>query len=270
MKKAITRIKGILLALAYAVLYPVIEFVAYRVFVLWHHINGKLSPAEIVKSANKNSFKLSITISIVALLIYIGICKIRKKKVSEYIHIKKSPLMIFIMAAIVAVGARLIVEVYCTFIQNLDVFKKSIIESATVAPRLSGRLEFAIAFFSILVAAPIFEEFLFRGLIMGELKKVVRPWVAILIQAIIFGLSHGAIFQIPYTIFIGLLLGIIYHRTNNIMAPVVCHQVYNYSATLMLSELSKKGAVVFVTVAMVILSLSMFYIIANTQIERKN
>lgn len=270
MNKEITRIKGILLALVYAVLYPIIELVTYRVFILWHQISGKFTSTEIAKSLNKNSFVLSITVSLISLLIYWGICKFRKKKVSEYIHIKKSPLMIFIMAVIVAIGARILVEVYCTLIQNLEVFKKSIIESATAAPRLSTRLEFAIAFFSILIAAPIFEEFLFRGLIMGELKKVMRPWVAILLQAVIFGLSHGAIFQVPYTIFIGLLLGIIYHRTNNIIAPIVCHLVYNYSATLMLSEISKSGTVVFVTVAMAILSLSMFYIIANTQIERKN
>ena len=269
MKSAMTRIKGILLALMYAALYPVIELAIYRIYILWHYLGGKLNATEIGKLANKNSFAISIAISAISILIYLVILRIRKKNLSEYIQIKKTPIMIFVMAAIVAIGTRFAVEVYCTLIQSLDIFKKSIIESATVAPRLYTRMEFAISFFSVLVAAPLFEEFLFRALIMGELKKVVRPWIAIVIQAILFGFSHGAVFQIPYTIFIGLLLGIIYHRTKNIMVPIICHSVYNFSATLILGGAAMRSNVVFITVSVVLMSLSMFYIIANTQTERK-
>ena len=143
MKSAMTRIKGILLALMYAALYPIIELTAYRIYILWLHLGGGLSASEIEKIANKNSFAISIVISAVSIMIYLGICKLRKKKFSEYIQVKKTPLMIFVMAAIVAIGTRLAVEVYCTLIQSLEIFKKSIIESATVAPRLSTRLEFS-------------------------------------------------------------------------------------------------------------------------------
>lgn len=270
MKSAVKRVKGILLGLMYTALYPIIRFVTYFMYILYLKLGGRFSATEVEKSANENSFALSIVISVVSALIYLGVCKLRKKNISEYIQIRKAPLMIFIMAAIVAISARLMVEVYCTLIRNVEVFRKSIIESATVAPRLSTRLDFAIAFFSVLIAAPIFEEFLFRGLIMGELKKVMRPWAAILIQAVLFGISHGSLFQIPYTMLIGLLLGIIYHRTKTVIAPIICHSVYNFSATLMLSEISNRGNIVFMSVAVVLLALSMFYIIANTQTERKN
>ena len=168
------------------------------------------------------------------------------------------------MSAAVALGTRLIVAVYYYFIQNVDVFRKSIIESATVEPRLYGTMDFAIAFFSILVVAPLFEEFLFRGLIMGELKKIMRPWAAILIQAIIFGLSHGFLFQSVFAAFMGIFLGILYHRTKNIFAAAVCHSMFNLTSPLMLDNLALGGSVMFVIIGVVIIGIGLFYVYANT------
>ena len=86
MKRAITRIKGILLALTYAVLYPVIGFVTYFIYAHWLKMGGRLSATEIEKSANDNTFALSVIISLVSVWIYLLICKFRKKEISEYIE----------------------------------------------------------------------------------------------------------------------------------------------------------------------------------------
>ncbi len=264
MKSAVKRVKGIFLALMYAVLYPIIRFVTYFMYILYLKLGGRLSATEIEKSANDNSFALSIIIAIVAMWIYLVICKLRKKDISEYIHTKKVPLMIFIMSAVAALGTRLIVAVYYNLIQNVEVFQKSIIESAVVEPRLYSRMDFAIAFFSVLIVAPLFEEFLFRGLIMGELKKIMRPWAAILIQAIIFGVSHGFLFQSVFAAFMGIFVGIIYHRTKNILAAAVCHGVFNFTSPLMLENLAISGSVIFTLIGIVVTGLALFYIYSNT------
>ncbi len=264
MKRAISRIKGLFFALTYAVLYPIVGFVIYLIYTQWLKMGGKLSATEIEKSANDNTFALSVIISLVSIWVYLLICKFRKKDISEYIHTRKVPLMIFLMSAVVALGTRLIVAVYYYLIQNVEVFEKSIIESAVVAPRLSTRMDFAIAFFSVLIVAPLFEEFLFRGLIMGELKKIMRPWAAILLQAIIFGVSHGLLFQSIFTAFIGIFLGIIYHRTKNIFAAAVCHGVFNFTSALMLRNLAISGSIVFAAIGIVVTGLGLFYIYANS------
>ena len=264
MNRTITRIKGVLLALAYAVIYRIIGYAISLLYTVWLKVGGNLSTTEIMKSANDNSFALSVIISLVSVWAYILLCRFRKKEISEYIHTEKIPLMLFVMSAVVALGGRLIVTVYYNLIQNVDIFRKSVIESATVEPRLYSRMDFAIAFFSILIVAPLFEEFLFRGLIMGELKKIMRPWAAILIQAVIFGVAHGFLFQSVFTGFLGILLGIVYHRTKNIFATAFCHSIFNITSSFMLKNLAFRGTIIFVTIGIVVTGLGLFYIYANT------
>ncbi len=264
MKRVLNRTKGIFLALAYAVLYPVIGFFVYLIYAQWLRMGGDLTASEIETITNNKSFALAVIISLVSVWIYLLICKLRKKEISEYIHTKKAPLMIFAMSAVVAIGTRIIVMVYYYLVQNVAVFEKSIVESASVEPRLYSRMDYAIAFFSILIVAPLFEEFLFRGFIMGELKKVMRPWAAILLQAVIFGASHGFLFQSVFAAFAGLFIGIIYHRTKNIFSAALCHSVFNFTSVFMLTGIGIQGSILFVAIGIVVTGLGLFYIYANT------
>lgn len=55
---------------------------------------------------------------------------------------------------------------------------------------IGTQYEFALAFISLVVVAPIAEELLFRGYLFGKLRKHVKLWVAILITSLLFGLVH--------------------------------------------------------------------------------
>ena len=84
----------------------------------------------------------------------------------------------------------------------------------------------------ICILGPISEELLFRGLIL----RGVRPWgkqAAILVSALVFGLFHGNVVQIPFAFAVGMVLGyvtvefsitwaIVLHIFNNmIMADLI-------------------------------------------------
>ena len=56
------------------------------------------------------------------------------------------------------------------------------------------------------VLAPIWEELLFRGYILGSLRPYGKRF-AIWISAILFGLFHGNLLQTPYALLMGLVLG---------------------------------------------------------------
>ena len=264
MKSALKRIKGLLLALMYAVIYPIVGILIYFLYALWYNIGGNLTATEIEKSANDDSFALSIIIAIVAVWIYLIICKLRRKDISEYIHTKKIPLMISVMSVVAVIGGRLIVAVYYNLVEGVALFEKSIAESAATTPNLSSGWDYVIALFGVLVVAPLFEEFLFRGLVMGELKKIMRPWAAIIIQAVLFGVLHGYLFQGVFAGFMGIFLGIIYHRTKNIGTAAVCHGIFNLTSPLMLTGLAMRGNIVFAVIGIVLMALSLFYIYANT------
>jgi membrane protease YdiL (CAAX protease family) len=56
------------------------------------------------------------------------------------------------------------------------------------------------------VFAPFFEEILFRGLVMRHLQPYGKK-LAIIGSALLFGIFHGNIVQIPYAFVVGLVLG---------------------------------------------------------------
>ena len=74
------------------------------------------------------------------------------------------------------------------------------IESATTQPNTLSW------FLYVGVFAPVFEELIFRGAVMQSLKPFGKKF-AILGAAILFGLFHGNLFQSPYAILVGMVLG---------------------------------------------------------------
>lgn len=78
------------------------------------------------------------------------------------------------------------------------------------------------------VLGPVVEEAVFRESLLGELLlQKVTPWKAILISALLFGLIHGNPAQIPAACIIGLLLGVVYWKTGNIVLPILLHIANN-------------------------------------------
>lgn len=84
-------------------------------------------------------------------------------------------------------------------------------------------LWFACVTVSILV--PIFEEFLFRGVILTRFMNWFSMMGGLSIMAICFGVLHGADF-IGATIF-GFLCGMLYLKFKNIWAPILVHFLNN-------------------------------------------
>lgn len=57
---------------------------------------------------------------------------------------------------------------------------------------INTQVEYIMAFIMLVVIAPIAEELLFRGYLLGKLRKYTKLWIAILITSVLFGLVHFA------------------------------------------------------------------------------
>lgn len=75
-------------------------------------------------------------------------------------------------------------------------------------------------------AAPIFEEFIFRGLLHQGLRRSVRPWCAALASAALFAIVHPPASALP-VFGLGLATAIAFERTRLLHAPMVAHAIYN-------------------------------------------
>jgi membrane protease YdiL (CAAX protease family) len=86
----------------------------------------------------------------------------------------------------------------------------------------------------IIILGPVMEELIFRGAIMGRLRRFGDN-LAIVISSLLFGFYHMMVAQIPFTVFIGFLLGYVAIRWSMRMS-IVLHIIVNA-----LSELFSYG-----------------------------
>jgi len=83
------------------------------------------------------------------------------------------------------------------------------------------------------VAAPLCEEFIFRGLIYGGLRRSLPVWQAVAASAAIFAVVHPPISMLPVFV-VGLCTAWTYERSKTLLAPMLVHAVYN--AVIMLHQ----------------------------------
>lgn len=76
------------------------------------------------------------------------------------------------------------------------------------------------------VVAPMCEEFIFRGLIFGGLRRSLGLWPAVLASAAIFAIVHPAIAVIP-VFGLGVCAALVYEQTGFLLAPMLAHAIYN-------------------------------------------
>ena len=82
--------------------------------------------------------------------------------------------------------------------------------------------------------APLAEELVFRGAILRALLQwCSKPWVGIVLSALLFAVAHMNPAQFPHAFLIGLLLGWMYYRTDSIIPGIVYHWINNSVAYVM-------------------------------------
>lgn len=85
-----------------------------------------------------------------------------------------------------------------------------------------------LMFTTAVIIAPIFEEIVFRGIILkGLLNRGVSPTVSIWISALLFGFIHGNPWQFVGATMLGFALGLIYHQTKTLFIPILLHALNN-------------------------------------------
>ena len=82
------------------------------------------------------------------------------------------------------------------------------------------------------LAAPLVEEVIFRGLVYTRMKRVMPVWVAALLSAVIFGAVHGTLLHQIYVIPMGLILCLFLEKYNSLWAAVLMHMSFNLGGTV--------------------------------------
>ncbi len=88
-----------------------------------------------------------------------------------------------------------------------------------------------LGLFVVSVIPAFAEELLFRGAVLGLLRKRLPAWAAVLLQALAFALLHGMAARLPYTLLLGALFGLMVVRTGSLWPGIVAHLAHNLLST---------------------------------------
>ena len=108
---------------------------------------------------------------------------------------------------------------------NIDLADQDLVKvvaSNTLSPR--GK---ALLYAFLLFEAPLLEEPLFRGVILGGLSKKMPVWLAMALSGFLFAFVHiNAATFIPLW-FLGVAFAWLYVRTGTLLAPMAVHFIFN-------------------------------------------
>ena len=100
------------------------------------------------------------------------------------------------------------------------------------APTFTGATAFLMYFFYPVIAGPIFEEMIYRGLVMTALEKGKKWGLDVLVSAALFGIlhisNHGWVLA-DFFVYMGggLIFAVLFRATKSIYWPIGLHIVYN-------------------------------------------
>ncbi len=114
----------------------------------------------------------------------------------------------------------------------LNLISMFFVENA-VAETAAGLYDhgFAASMLVMAVCPAIGEEFLMRGVVYRSYKKK-SPVLALVLSAVIFGLLHMNFNQMPYAIYLGLIMVLMMEASDSIITPMLMHFFMNGISTL--------------------------------------
>lgn len=88
----------------------------------------------------------------------------------------------------------------------------------------------------VCILAPVIEEILMRGVVLGGLKNSYGTVMALLISATFFACLHFSMVQTLSAFVCGIVLGLLYIKTRSILCCMIAHGGYNLISYIMMAH----------------------------------
>ena len=233
MKKALRAAGYVLvLMLSYVVFQGFFTFMTMLVAMLYAAVKGHVSVESIgeldnfeaLLSSSANgayiwAMAIGLFLSTISMLLFIHLIKGYRMKQSIFCSISSNSLFLSTMLVFSSMFA-------------LNIFVQWFNLEDMLATEFEGLTHNVVGVITISLLAPLLEEVLFRGAIQGYLMRRYKPWVAILVAALVFGVFHWNPVQVLYATLLGAVFGWIYYRTGSLLSVIVGHVLNNSIATV--------------------------------------
>jgi membrane protease YdiL (CAAX protease family) len=103
-----------------------------------------------------------------------------------------------------------------------------------------GAFSFFVVSLGIVLAASVTEELLFRGFIQRIFERNMGGPLAVIFAGLLFGLSHFNPPALPGVTALGILLGYLFYKTQNLWYPILAHAVFNMVTLVRLNAMTEQ------------------------------
>lgn len=226
------QLKGIFAGIGYFLLYACLMMVFQMLytFVIMgiSYIGGTRKETDFGSFANNNLLTtVLLTIVSVGVIFYL-IFKRRRKSVKIEWKLLPFTSKALVISVIAAVAYSVIFSLLANYISPEGA--NPIFRSANYYSGIAPGLGFFLMLLNLLVAAPVVEEIVMRGVVYTRIENAVGSKSAIIISSLLFGLMHvsagGLILAIGAAL-MGLVFALIFAKTNSLWVCIVAHSFAN-------------------------------------------
>lgn len=206
---------------------------------------------EIVKN---NIYPLVLIGDIITLILIALIFLPSDYGMKDRINIKRIPIKEYFNILILGIG----ITILLLFLSSI--LTKLIPSYNEVANQLATSRGSALQLIITIALIPIYEEIFYRGIIFGYLRKNFNIIVAIVVQALVFGVMHLNLVQGIYTFILGIVLALIYMYSESILGNITVHIIFNLLGILIIPKL----LINFQSMSIVLLIIAIVFIIFSS------
>ncbi|AGK98138.1 CPBP family intramembrane glutamic endopeptidase [Clostridium pasteurianum] len=240
--------------LLYLLIYYAFQILFFAILGVNAMLKG-LNSNEMGNYVYENSGIILILSMIISLIIYFLMLRKKKSNIFDRCNFRNIGIKNVILIIVIGIAFSMIlsgiVEYVIKFFPSYNETSKMISMSMTSI----------LGILAVLMFAPIFEEILFRGIVLSEIKMNINITAAVIIQGVLFGLYHMNMLQSLYASVLGILLGFLCVKTGGVVGSIVAHITFNICGTFIfpyLVELSGKFAFLYIIAGTVIFIVSAY------------
>ena len=136
------------------------------------------------------------------------------------------------LMAMIAVGITVAIAAdYITELLSYNLKTVGMHNNVDLETHASTPLDNVLSVLSVAVIPPLSEEFLFRGILLGRLRRFGNGF-AIIFSSALFALMHMNIVQIPFAFVVGLVMAFMTVKANSLLPAILIHFANNFRSVL--------------------------------------
>ena len=186
--------------------------------VVGHQYSQQQADAAINLAVSSNAYIITIISVFLSLAVYALILYSKKQDIEELLGFNKLATVPIIRATLLGLSLSAIFSFILSVSSAIKIFPEykyliqTISTSNTILPLITA-----------ILVAPVFEELLFRGLILNELRNRFSLISAVLIQSLLFGLYQGNLLQLLFSFIAGIVFSFVYVWTKSLLPGIAMH-----------------------------------------------